>query len=99
MINVFWFVNDGHCCTQFNKDSGKTVEEYKLRVVYLSPQAARGNSEDEALTGVQGNFDNDSVSSAIFLFFKFGCFTYFGRLPCTLFSPFPVTEIVICIPI
>ena len=67
MINVFWFVNDGHCCTQFNKDSGKMVEEYKLRVVYLSPQAARGNSEDEALTGVKGNFDNDSVSSAIFL--------------------------------
>ncbi|PSS09688.1 Vesicle-associated protein 2-1, N-terminally processed like [Actinidia chinensis var. chinensis] len=47
----------------FNKDIGKTVEEYKLRVVYLSPQAARGNSEDEALTGVKGNFDNDSNQS------------------------------------
>ncbi|PSR91684.1 Vesicle-associated protein 2-1, N-terminally processed like [Actinidia chinensis var. chinensis] len=47
----------------FNKDSRKTVEECKLRVVYLSPQAALGNSEDEALTGVKGSFDDGSSQS------------------------------------
>ncbi|KAJ0104871.1 hypothetical protein Patl1_18380 [Pistacia atlantica] len=33
----------------FNKDSGKTIEECKLRVVYTPPTAAQGNLEDEGL--------------------------------------------------
>ncbi|KAJ4712653.1 Vesicle-associated protein 2-1 [Melia azedarach] len=32
----------------FNKDSGKTIEECKLRVVYLPPSSAQGNLEHEA---------------------------------------------------
>ncbi|KAJ7952578.1 vesicle-associated protein 2-1 [Quillaja saponaria] len=31
----------------FNKESGKSIEECKLRVVYISPSSAQGNSEDE----------------------------------------------------
>ncbi|XP_009621253.1 vesicle-associated protein 2-1-like [Nicotiana tomentosiformis] len=30
----------------FNKDSGRTVEECKLRVVYISPHSSPGHSED-----------------------------------------------------
>ncbi|KAK2987653.1 hypothetical protein RJ640_012932 [Escallonia rubra] len=30
----------------FNKDSGKTLEECKLKVVYITPHSAPGNSED-----------------------------------------------------
>ncbi|XP_047328836.1 vesicle-associated protein 2-1-like [Impatiens glandulifera] len=33
----------------FNKEGGKKIEERKLRVVYVSPQGAPGDSEDEAL--------------------------------------------------
>ncbi|XP_052210880.1 vesicle-associated protein 2-1 [Diospyros lotus] len=44
----------------FNKDSGKTIEECKLRVVYVSPQAADGNSEDEVLKGSKWSFDDNS---------------------------------------
>uniref|UniRef100_A0A5B6ZC55 MSP domain-containing protein n=1 Tax=Davidia involucrata TaxID=16924 RepID=A0A5B6ZC55_DAVIN len=44
----------------FNKDSGKKIEECKLRVVYLSPQAAAGNSEDEAFRSLQQSFDSSS---------------------------------------
>ncbi|THG23868.1 hypothetical protein TEA_000885 [Camellia sinensis var. sinensis] len=38
----------------FNKDSGRTIQECKLRVVYLSPQAALGNPDDRS-------FDNNSI--------------------------------------
>ncbi|KAG5523708.1 hypothetical protein RHGRI_030630 [Rhododendron griersonianum] len=44
----------------FTKDSGKVVEECKLRVVYLSPQAALGNSEDEASKDSKRNLDSNS---------------------------------------
>lgn len=43
----------------FNKDTGKTVEECKLRVIYQLPKAA-GNSEDEALKGFEQSFSNSS---------------------------------------
>ncbi|XP_044485248.1 vesicle-associated protein 2-1-like [Mangifera indica] len=33
----------------FNKDSGETIEECKLRVVYIPPTTAQGNLEDKAL--------------------------------------------------
>ncbi|KAK9275798.1 hypothetical protein L1049_023068 [Liquidambar formosana] len=45
----------------FNKDSGKTMEECKLRVVYTSPGSAHGNSEDEALKSSKGSPDSDSA--------------------------------------
>ncbi|KAE9445086.1 hypothetical protein C3L33_23016, partial [Rhododendron williamsianum] len=53
----------------FTKDSGKVVEECKLRVVYLSPQAALGNSEDEASKDSKRNLDSNSVSSTIALLY------------------------------
>ncbi|CAH2075681.1 unnamed protein product [Thlaspi arvense] len=40
----------------FNKDSGKTIEECELRVVYVSSQAAVGNTEDRS-------FHNNSIHS------------------------------------
>ncbi|KAA8526015.1 hypothetical protein F0562_007885 [Nyssa sinensis] len=45
----------------FNKDSGRTIEECKLRVVYISPHAAGGNSEDEASRGLKQSFDSSSM--------------------------------------
>uniref|UniRef100_A0A5B7C2G7 Putative Plant VAMP (Vesicle-associated membrane protein) family protein n=1 Tax=Davidia involucrata TaxID=16924 RepID=A0A5B7C2G7_DAVIN len=45
----------------FNKDSGRTIEECKLRVVYISPHAAVGNSEDEAFRGLKQSFDSSST--------------------------------------
>lgn len=33
----------------FNKESGRALEECKLRVVYISPSTAQGNLEDEPL--------------------------------------------------
>ncbi|EOY24208.1 Plant VAMP (vesicle-associated membrane protein) family protein [Theobroma cacao] len=33
----------------FNKESGKEIEECKLKVFYMSPSSAQGNSEDEGL--------------------------------------------------
>ncbi|KAL6979786.1 Vesicle-associated protein 2-1 [Sarracenia purpurea var. burkii] len=47
----------------FNKDSGNTIQECKLRVVYLSPQAALGNADDEALKGFKRSFDNSTMHS------------------------------------
>ncbi|XAR54898.1 hypothetical protein NMG60_11030228 [Bertholletia excelsa] len=44
----------------FNKDTGKTIEECKLKVVYLSPQAALGNSEDESTKGFKQSFDDNT---------------------------------------
>ncbi|XP_021768032.1 vesicle-associated protein 2-1-like isoform X1 [Chenopodium quinoa] len=32
----------------FNKDSGRTIEECKLRVVYVSPNSTQGNAEDDS---------------------------------------------------
>ncbi|CAL5359748.1 unnamed protein product [Camellia sinensis] len=48
----------------FNKDSGRTMEERRLRVVYLSPDAAVGNSEDEASKSSKQSFDNGSMRSS-----------------------------------
>ncbi|KAI9091948.1 hypothetical protein K1719_027883 [Acacia pycnantha] len=42
----------------FNKDSGKTIEESKLRVVYVTNTST---SEDEAMKGTAPKFDNNSV--------------------------------------
>ncbi|XP_028762651.1 vesicle-associated protein 2-1 [Neltuma alba] len=45
----------------FNKDAGKsTIEECKLRVVFLCPNSAQGNSEDEALKRSIQDLDPDS---------------------------------------
>lgn len=63
----FSSANDGWCCSQFNRESGKTIEERKLRVVYISPQAALGNVEDEALMGFKQSPEYSSVSSVTFL--------------------------------
>ncbi|XP_058222144.1 vesicle-associated protein 2-1-like [Rhododendron vialii] len=48
----------------FNRESGKTIEERKLRVVYISPQAALGNVEDEAVTGFKQSPENSSMHSS-----------------------------------
>ncbi|KAH7862930.1 hypothetical protein Vadar_011236 [Vaccinium darrowii] len=48
----------------FNRDSGKTIEERKLRVVYIYPQAALGDMEDEALKGSKRSSDNSSMHSS-----------------------------------
>ncbi|XP_054823006.1 vesicle-associated protein 2-1-like isoform X2 [Prosopis cineraria] len=47
---------------QFNKDSGKsTIEECRLRVVFLCPNSAQGNLEDEALKRSIQDLDSDSA--------------------------------------
>ncbi|KAI9082552.1 hypothetical protein K1719_035421 [Acacia pycnantha] len=47
----------------FSKDSGKsTIEELKLRVVYLYPNSAQGNSGDEALKRSMQDLDSNSGS-------------------------------------
>ncbi|KAH0645810.1 hypothetical protein KY284_033694 [Solanum tuberosum] len=40
----------------FNKDSGRNVEECKLRVVYISPHSFPGHSEDAFKQNSDGNF-------------------------------------------
>lgn len=55
-------VNNVDFCIQFNKDSGKTLEECKLRVVYLSPTSAQGNSEFDALGSSAQSAESNSVS-------------------------------------
>lgn len=45
----------------FNKDSGKTIEECKLRVVYVSPSSAQGNLEDEGLVSATRSPDANSA--------------------------------------
>lgn len=48
---------------QFDKASGKsTIEECKLKVVYLYPNLAKGNSEDEVLKNSIQDLDSNSVS-------------------------------------
>ncbi|KAI4315203.1 hypothetical protein L6164_028037 [Bauhinia variegata] len=44
----------------FTKDSGKSIEERKLRVVYLSPSSDQGSTEDEAFKNSSQNFDANS---------------------------------------
>ncbi|KAH9776990.1 Vesicle-associated protein 2-1 [Citrus sinensis] len=45
----------------FNKDSGKTIEECKLRVVYVPPSSAQGNLEDEGLVSATRSPDANSA--------------------------------------
>ncbi|XP_040990563.1 vesicle-associated protein 2-1-like [Juglans microcarpa x Juglans regia] len=44
----------------FNKDSGRAVEECKLRVLYISPASAHANSENQALAGSTQSPDTNS---------------------------------------
>lgn len=61
MLSFFFslYAIDGHFWIQFNKDSGRTVEECKLRVVYISPHSSPGQSED----AFKQSSDVNSVSS------------------------------------
>lgn len=43
----------------FNKESGNSVEELKLRVAYISPTSPEGSSEDDASKNSQ-SFDTSS---------------------------------------
>lgn len=61
--------NDGTCCTQFNKESGRMIQECKLRVVFNSPESTRAISEDDASS--KHNPDTNSVSSFKFPPIKF----------------------------
>ncbi|XVE98714.1 hypothetical protein REPUB_Repub03eG0131700 [Reevesia pubescens] len=48
----------------FNRESGKEIEDCKLKVVYISHSLAQGNSEDEGLkTSCYQNPDSNSESS------------------------------------
>ncbi|KAH7549676.1 hypothetical protein JRO89_XS13G0065300 [Xanthoceras sorbifolium] len=44
----------------FNKDSGKAIDECKLRVVYISP-SAQGNSEDDLGNSVRSPDANSAL--------------------------------------
>ncbi|XP_008238381.1 PREDICTED: vesicle-associated protein 2-1 [Prunus mume] len=44
----------------FTKESGRALEECKLRVVYMTPGLAQGNSEDEALRSSMRGLDTNS---------------------------------------
>ncbi|XVF13466.1 hypothetical protein REPUB_Repub08aG0210200 [Reevesia pubescens] len=45
----------------FNRESGKEIEDCKLKVFYISPSSAQGNSEDEGLkTSSYQNPDSNS---------------------------------------
>lgn len=66
LIDLGWKIFD--FAFQFNKDSGKTIEECKLRVVYVSPSSAQGNLEDEGLVSATRSPDANSVSFGILLF-------------------------------
>ncbi|KAH7514249.1 vesicle-associated protein 2-1 isoform X2 [Ziziphus jujuba] len=45
----------------FNKDSGKQIEECKLKVLYVSPSSAVPNTEDEALRSSTRSLDGNSA--------------------------------------
>ncbi|KAF5460119.1 hypothetical protein F2P56_020010 [Juglans regia] len=45
----------------FNKDSGRAIEECKLRVLYISPASAHANSENQALAGSTQSPDANSA--------------------------------------
>ena len=51
-----------HIGLQFNKDSGNTIEELKLRVAYISPNSPQGSSEDDASKNSTQKLDTSSVS-------------------------------------
>ncbi|XP_061343956.1 vesicle-associated protein 2-1 isoform X1 [Gastrolobium bilobum] len=44
----------------FNKDSGNTIEELKLRVAYISPTSPEGSSEDDASKNSTQKLDSSS---------------------------------------
>ncbi|KAG7952189.1 hypothetical protein I3843_12G046900 [Carya illinoinensis] len=44
----------------FNKDSGRAIEECKLKVLYISPASAHANSENQALAGSTQSPDTNS---------------------------------------
>ncbi|GAB2287181.1 Vesicle-associated protein 2-1 [Dionaea muscipula] len=49
----------------FNKESGRVLEECKLRVVYLSPHSVKGSSEDEPLKSSKQSIQNEHGSTSI----------------------------------
>lgn len=46
----------------FNKEGGKTIEELKLRVVYVSPNSATRSSEDRAKKNLDANLMHRSAN-------------------------------------
>ncbi|XVF17097.1 hypothetical protein REPUB_Repub10bG0089000 [Reevesia pubescens] len=51
----------------FNRESGKEIEDCKLKVIYISPSLAQGNSEDEGLkTSGHQNPNSNSVKGMAF---------------------------------
>lgn len=51
---------------QFNKDSGRAIEECKLKVIYMTPNSAMGNPEDE-----KNSSQSSTVSAEVLLFVYF----------------------------
>jgi len=47
---------------QFNKDSGNSIEDLKLRVAYITPSSPEGSSEDDAAKNSGQKLDTSSVS-------------------------------------
>lgn len=47
----------------FNKDGGKTVEECKLRVLYVSPKTGQENLEENMLKSSRQSFDDSTNQS------------------------------------
>ncbi|KAL2903054.1 Vesicle-associated protein 2-1 [Bienertia sinuspersici] len=51
----------------FNKESGRTIEECKLRVVYVSPNSAQGNADEDSVSkpgkapNAQGNSSVEDI--------------------------------------
>lgn len=46
----------------FNKDSGNSIEDLKLRVAYITPSSPEGSSEDDAGKNSAQKLDSSSVS-------------------------------------
>jgi len=46
---------------QFNKDSGNSIEDLKLRVAYITPSSPEGSSEDDAAKNSEQNTSSVSV--------------------------------------
>lgn len=66
MFVIFLFLLyaiDYYFIIQFNKDSGRNVEECKLRVVYISPHSSPGHSEDAFKQSSDGNSVSSEFSS------------------------------------
>lgn len=47
----------------FNKDSGRTIEECKLRVVYVSPNSAQGNADEDSTSKLGRGLNAQNNSS------------------------------------